>query len=242
MTALDLSPTGEFSPTDFAFDDSPEKVRTSETTPFNQERFDSLRSGETPLERFAPAWSELLHRAVAEPGLICDAYTRFHGYSLGNRFAALIQCEMRGLEPGPLNSFNGWRKLGYAIQEGQKALTLCMPLKGTLHREKTDAQGQSRPDESGHPDVEAVEYIRAFVWKPSWFVLSQTVPVGENVQPLPVLEPLSWDGPKALAALDIKQVPFDLIDGNALGFARKRDIAVSDAAARLANALHLHLD
>ena len=228
MFALDLSPTGDF-PSD-SFDHSPVTATKTGGIALSEERFDSLRpSDHSPTaERFAPAWSELLHRAVAEPGLISDAYTRFHGYSLGNRFAALIQCEMRGLEPGPLNSFNGWRKLGYAIQEGEKALTLCMPLKGTLHREKADSPGQkSTPHEDGHPDVEAVEYIRAFVWKPSWFVLSQTVPLSDNVAPLPTAAPLAWDGPKALAALDIKQVPFDLLDGNALGFARKRDIAVS---------------
>lgn len=63
------------------------------------------------------------------------------------------------------------------------------------------------------------------MWKPSWFVLSQTVPLGENVQPLPAPAPLAWDGPKALSALDIQQVPFDLIDGNALGFARNRRLA-----------------
>ena len=236
MFALDLSPTGEFPFSDSLLDNSPVAASAASAAgaaggiALSQERFDSLRSSDqsATVERFAPAWSELLHRAVAEPGLICDAYTRFHGYSLGNRFAALIQCEMRGLEPGPLNSFNGWRKLGYAIQEGEKALTLCMPLKGTLHREKADSPGRkSAPNEGGHPDVEEVQYIRAFVWKPSWFVLSQTVPLGENVQPLPTAAPLAWDGPKALAALDIKQVSFDLMDGNALGFARKREIAVS---------------
>lgn len=107
---------------------------------------DALRNGNAApdIERFAPAWSELLSRAVEEPGLICEAYSRFHDYSLGNRFAALLQCEMRGLEPGPLNSFNGWRKLGYGVQEGQKALVLCMPLKGTLHREKRGRKVRGR--------------------------------------------------------------------------------------------------
>jgi hypothetical protein len=189
------------------------------------------------LEKFAPAWSALLQRAVEEPGLICDAYTRFHGYSLGNRFGALIQCQLRGLEPGPLNSFNGWRKLGYAIKEGEKSLTLCMPLKGTLHREKTDSKGSASPSKTnaqnrrdGQPDVEEVQYIRAFVWKPSWFVLSQTVPLSDNTEPMPVVAPLTWDRDKALATLDIAPVPFDLMDGNALGFARKRTVAVSPLA------------
>ena len=194
---------------------------------------DALRAGEAPTaERFAPAWSELLARAVEEPGLICEAYSRFHGYSLGNRLAAQIQCEMRGLEPGPLNSFNGWRKLGYGVQEGQKALTLCMPLKGTLHREKKgsaspDGQPNGAQASNGQPDVEAVEYIRAFVWKPSWFVLSQTVPLSENTEAVSIAAPTGWDRDLALRALDITSVPFDITDGNALGFASARTVAVS---------------
>lgn len=35
-------------------------------------------------------WSDLLQAAVREPGLILDAYSRFRGYSLGNRLAALV--------------------------------------------------------------------------------------------------------------------------------------------------------
>ena len=211
---------------------------------------DALRSPESApaLERFAPAWGELLARAVEEPGLICDAYTRFHGYSLGNRFAALVQCQLRGLEPGPLNSFGGWLKLGYAVKEGERALTLCMPLKGTLHREKTEdaAKGQTGNDKgtkktgrgdrdrsapnNSAPDVDAIEYIRAFVWKSSWFVLSQTVPLNENTPALPVTAPMAWDRDKALAALDIALAPFDHLDGNTLGFAHARTVAVSPLA------------
>jgi len=119
MLALDLSPTGSH-PIQW-----PDEALETDSiaSPFlvlNRPVLDSLGSSELAasptLQRFAPAWSELLSRAVEEPGLICEAYTRFHGYSLGNRFAALLQCEMRGLEPGPLNSFNGWRKLGYAVK------------------------------------------------------------------------------------------------------------------------------
>jgi len=224
MTALDLSLTGEFSPTDF--DDLPEKVRASENISLNQECFDSLRSGETNLERFAPAWGELLQCAVEDPGLICEAYTRFHGYSLGNRFAALVQCEMRGLEVGPLNSFGGWLKLGYAVKEGEKALTLCMPLKGTLHREKKSGNGHAKAPDAA-PDVEEVSFIRAFVWKPNWFVLSQTVPLSDDPLVPPQAAPLLWDRDKALQTLKIEQKPFDSLDGNVLGWARGQSLAVS---------------
>jgi hypothetical protein len=46
-----------------------------------------------------------------EPGLILRAYSAFHQYSLGNQIAALIQCQMRSLEPGPINTYPGWQKL-----------------------------------------------------------------------------------------------------------------------------------
>jgi hypothetical protein len=235
MFARDLSPTGSL------FDDSSDVPAASVDAAALPERLDSLRTPEhsPTLERFAPAWGELLQRAVQEPGLICDAYSRFHGYSLGNRFAALIQCQLRGLEPGPLNSFNGWRKLGYGVQEGQKALTLCMPLKGTLHREKTGAEEKgskksssaaSNNIEANHPDTEQVQYIRAFVWKPSWFVLSHTVPLNEETAPVPAPAPLAWDQAQALTALEISLVPFTHLDGNALGFARQREVSVSPLA------------
>ena len=43
-------------------------------------------------------WSDLLKAAVTEPGLILKAYSNFHGYSLSNQVAALVQCQMRYVE------------------------------------------------------------------------------------------------------------------------------------------------
>ena len=47
------------------------------------------------------AFSDLLANAVTEPGRIHEAYTAFHGYSLGNQLLALFQCHARGIAPGP---------------------------------------------------------------------------------------------------------------------------------------------
>src|SRR5947209_3264593 len=47
-------------------------------------------------------WTLLLQEAVSQPGLIHSAYTVFHQYSFGNQVLALVQCQQRGLEPGPL--------------------------------------------------------------------------------------------------------------------------------------------
>jgi hypothetical protein len=61
-----------------------------------------------------------------------------------------------------------------------------------------------------------------FVYRPNWFVLAQT-----DGQELPPTLPPSWNRVQALAKLEIDEVPFDLTDGNCLGFARKRQIAIS---------------
>ena len=77
----------------------------------------------------APAtFAQLLEHAVNEPGILSSAYRQFHGYSLGNQMAAAYQCTLRGIAPGPLNTFNGWKALGRSVQSGQKALSLCMPI------------------------------------------------------------------------------------------------------------------
>ena len=68
----------------------------------------------------------------------------------------------------------------------------------------------------------AGEVFTRFVYRPHWFVLAQTD--GADVPPLPIP---NWIRERALEVLDIKEIPFDVPDGNVLGFARKRDIAVS---------------
>jgi hypothetical protein len=103
-------------------------------------------------------WSELLIQAVSQPGLILKAYSAFHGYSLGNRIAAMFQCAERGINPGPLNTYPGWQTLNRQVKKGEKAIWLCMPI---THKKK---------DESG----EAQTIATNFMWKPKWFVMSQT--------------------------------------------------------------------
>ena len=49
-------------------------------------------------------WTDLLTEAVTKPGAILKAYRAFHGYSIGNQMLALLQCQMRGIEPGPIST------------------------------------------------------------------------------------------------------------------------------------------
>src|SRR5258708_27055205 len=86
-----------------------------------------------------PKWSALLVEAVNKPGLILEAYSAFHQYSIGNQLLALVQCQMRGLQPGPINTFPKWKELGRYVMRGERALTLCMPItckrRGETHDE-----------------------------------------------------------------------------------------------------------
>src|SRR6266852_1092292 len=75
-----------------------------------------------------PKWSALLVEAVNKPGLIMEAYSAFHNYSIGNQILALVQCKLRGLERGPINTFPRWQALRRTVKRGERALILCMPL------------------------------------------------------------------------------------------------------------------
>src|SRR5437899_1379349 len=143
-----------------------------------------------------PKWSALLVEAVNKPGLIMKAYSAFHQYSLGNQLLALVQVQLRGLQPGPINTFPKWQELGRHVKRGERALILCMPITRKRRSEGTD------DDESKSEGT-----FTSFVYKARWFVLAQTE--GQELEPHVTPE---WDAKRALAALDIELIPFDSID------------------------------
>jgi antirestriction protein ArdC len=152
--------------------------------------------------------------AINKPGLIMKAYSHFHMYSIGNQLLALVQCQMRGLQPGPINTFPKWQALGRYVKRGERALTLCMPI--TCKR---------RGEESDNDESNGEGTFTTFVYKARWFTLSQTE--GDDFPPQVIAE---WDAKRALAALDIELIPFDSTDGNIQGFARRRQVAVNPVA------------
>ncbi len=160
-----------------------------------------------------PKWSALLVEALNKPGLIMKAYSNFHSYSLGNQLLALVQCQMRGLQPGPINTFPKWQELGRHVKRGERALLLCMPITC------------KRRDETTDEGADGEHTFTSFAYKARWFVLTQTE--GEDLQPQIITE---WDAKRALATLAIDQIPFDSTDGNCQGFARRRQIAINPVA------------
>ena len=162
-----------------------------------------------------PKWASLLVEAVNKPGLIMEAYSAFHNYSIANQILALVQCKLRGLEPGPINTFPGWQTLGRTVKRGERALTLCMP----ITRKVRDEESHDSESEKGE------RTYTSFMHKPRWFVLSQTI--GDEFIP-PCLP--EWNAQQTLAALEIEQINFSHTDGNCQGYARKRQIAINPVA------------
>ena len=154
-------------------------------------------------------FADLLARAVTEAGIVSQAYSAFHGFSLGNQLLAFVQCAERDIEPGPIATFMGWKDKARYVRKGEKALTLCMPI--TVKR-RDDAE-------------ETPETFTRFIFRPNWFVLAQTD--GQPFEPLPLP---TWDAARALTALDITEEPFTKTDGNCQGYAHHRTIAVSPVA------------
>jgi|SRR5215831_19007086 len=169
-----------------------------------------------------PTISELtfslaLQKAVSTPGSIMQAYSAFHNYSIGNQILALIQCQLRGLQAGPLRTFKGWQEHNRFVKRGERALSLCMPITYKRRANGSDAAaGELDSDEA---------FATSFIFKPRWFVLAQTD--GEDFT-LP--ETPAWNPETALANLQITRIPFTNTDGNCQGYARKREIAINPVA------------
>jgi antirestriction protein ArdC len=163
----------------------------------------------TPAACSTPSFADLLRSAVTEPGTVSAAYRQFHNYSIGNQLLAWSQCLGRGIQPGPMATFPRWKELGRHVRRGERAITLCQPV--TV----------KRPADATDDTDEADVFIR-FVYRPHWFVLAQTE--GAELPPAPIP---TWDAARALATLDVTEIPFDETDGNVLGFARGRSIAIN---------------
>jgi len=143
-------------------------------------------------------WMALLDEALNKPGTLSKAFEIFHRYSLGNVALAISQCDPDKL--GPISTYKGWNKLGRQVRKGEKAIALYMPVTVKVKDEDTD-------------DVTCKK--TGFMLKRNWFTLPQT---DGDTEPV-FAPPPEWSVERALSALRIGKVTFDLTDGNALGAA-----------------------
>lgn len=160
--------------------------------------------------------AEMLVRDIVEnPSRIDKCYSLFHSYSILNSLALVWQIEKRGLNVGPCASFKRWSDMGGRVKKGEKALYVCVPftIKDKFRKVKKIVNGE---------EVEQPLLFTLFTWKPCVFTLEQVSGVkGEPVKGL------SWDYKKALDSLGIKEVPFNMTNGNVQGYANENGIAVN---------------
>ena len=159
---------------------------------------------------------QLLNEAVSKPGTLMRAYSLFWNYSLGNQILAFLQANQRGIELGPIASFNRWKELGRYVKKGQKAIELCMPI---IVKRTVKEQGQDGND------IETEVAFKRFVFRRNWFMLSQTDGAEYQMPPIP-----AWDRARALQMLNVEEIPFEMLNGNCQGYAKGRQIAINPLA------------
>lgn len=153
-----------------------------------------------------PHWSDLLETAINLPGRAGETYSRFRTLSLGNQALLMMQSEI----VEPQHTYKGWASMDRQVKKGSKAKAIFVP----MFRKEEKENGDEDRKLSGFKLVNCM------------FGVSDTE--GEE---LPEYEPVAWIKERALGALAIEQVAFNLADGNTQGWSRGRTYAINPIAA-----------
>ncbi|AZZ51403.1 ArdC family protein [Rathayibacter festucae] len=163
-----------------------------------------------------PTNAELLESILTVEGSFGDSYSRFHAYSLRNiGFLA-----MQGCPPEPVATFKRWQELGYHVKKGERAYSILRPI--TVKVKGDESETPPPPD----AEPEQPKMMRRFKVVRALFHYAQVAGEGE----LPPYVSPNWDEARALEALDVTEEPFRLYNGNVMGYAYDRTIAVSPVA------------
>lgn len=111
-------------------------------------------------------YAEILETAIEKPGIISQAYSQFHNYSLNNTMLVAVQCYIRGTDFGPIANYRKWQELGRQVQAGEKGFYIVHPVIIPVEEEVEQDNGE----------VETVkrQKLVGFSPKKTAFVLAQT--------------------------------------------------------------------
>jgi antirestriction protein ArdC len=153
-------------------------------------------------------WPGLLEAALTIEGSVGNSFNRLYRYSLGNLAFLMYQ----GVTPQPVATYKKWAELGRQVKRGSKAREIIRPITITL-KDELDDQGQPKKITKFKP-------VRAI------FPIEDT-----EGEPLPEIELAEWSRSRAMGALALTEVPFEMFDGGTAGYSFQRKIAVSPVAA-----------
>jgi antirestriction protein ArdC len=172
-------------------------------------------------------WRATLTEALNAPGSLGNTYTRFYSYSFLNQ----IRLMMQGTHE-PVATYNRWTELGRQVRKGSKAKVVLAPV--MVSRDAKDGNGNIVIGENGKPGKRQI--LVGFRDSRTVFGYSDT-----DGDDLPPVELPGWDTETALAVLGIDRVAFDMVNGNAQGFAFEdnngRHVALNPTAAYPAKTL-----
>jgi Zn-dependent peptidase ImmA (M78 family) len=170
----------------------------------------------------ASVYETLINQALTNPGTINKAFSLFHDYSFSNSLLAYFQMQARGLDVTPIGTFRKWKSLNKTVAKGSKALAILYPVFSHFWKD------EEVENADGSKTIKRVKitYISGFEVHHEHFALSQCKEYGQETEQRIDLK-INWE--KVLSDLNIKQVKWDMVEGNAQGYARpmQRELAIN---------------
>jgi antirestriction protein ArdC len=134
-----------------------------------------------------------------------NVYSRFYQYSFLNCLLLYSQ----GVSE-PVATYKRWAEMGRQVQKGSKAKAILRPI-----------SIKTKNAETGEDESK----VKGFKMVNCLFTVSET-----EGEPLPEYELPEWSPATALEALDVREVPFAILDGNTAGYSVGREFAINPVA------------
>jgi hypothetical protein len=180
----------------------------------------------------APAsMGALLNEVLTKKGMINSCFKQFHNYSFNNLLLAYFQIEQlkkdgHDVSFGPMATYKRWAELGRKVKAapegmgGKWGIVMCQPI---AFQKKEFKKGEA-------------EMGVFYKYSRKWFAMSQT----DEVDPQNKEDEIpNWDAKIAMEKLEIELVDFEYHDGNCMGYATGRKIAINPIC-KIANMVKFH--
>ena len=174
----------------------------------------------------ASVYETLIKQALTMPGTLNKCYGLFHSYSFSNCLLAMFQMEAMGIDITPIGTRGKWKTLNKWVETGSTPIAILYPVFSSFWKTEEEKQ----PDGTiKHKNVK-ITYISGFQVHHEHFALSQTREYKPETE---LKSALNIDWTDVLNKLNIKQIKWDTINGNAQGYAlpMSRELAINPLCA-----------